>query len=271
MSAFPSDYILDQFGGLDAIRQQVDLARIRVAKSVLAQIAAGDRSATCAVSTSELGKTQQTLQVAELRALDLLLHWQRDARSQEGQEFRRCCSFAYDLRRSLPPPDDADEALKSWLLLSCAAVLGDRSADVRRYFREHPWAIPQPDAGRPNWMQLLFYTTAEAFLRVVRKQGWADLEHVAASVSSLREQQGQFEQAYLHQENGIRQTAALELVACYHLAKAVEVLALYVGTGEPARATDEVEFHVSRAERLIRRELLSWRCCSAGWGLQHEH
>lgn len=249
MSVFPSDFILQQFGGIEAIRKQVDASRVWLAKTVLVQIAAGSRSATSTLSASDLAQLQQALQVVELRALDLMQEWRRDARSLEGQEFRQFCSFAFDLRRALPKPANADDALKSCLLLACMAVLGDRSADIRRHFNEQPWAIPDPPETPSKWAQLLFYTTSDAFLRLVRKQGWLDLEAVARAVKSLREQQKQLEPAYLSQENGVRQAAALELVSFYHLAKAAEILGLYVGTGDPATATDEVEFHVTRAVR----------------------
>ncbi|MCF6154971.1 MAG: DEAD/DEAH box helicase [Candidatus Brocadia sp.] len=247
MSTHPSDFILQKFGGIDAIKKQAETARVWLAKTVLAQIAEGDSLAIAKLTPSELSQVQQALQIVELRALDLMQDWRRDFLSKEGQEFRQFCSLAFDLRRSLPKPENADDTLKSNLLLSCVAVLGDRSADIRRHFREHPWVIPHPQS--KNWGQRLFYTTADAFLRVVRKQKWTDLEEVATAIKNLREQQKDFESGYLDKENGVRQTAALELVAFYHLAKSIEVLGLYVGTGEPATATDEVEFHVSRAIR----------------------
>lgn len=228
---------------------RVDSARIWLANTVLAQISAGDRTVTATLSDVELAQIQQALQVVELRALDLLQDWHRDSRSQEGLEFRQFCSFAFDLRRSLPKPENPDEAIKGNLLLACVAVLGDRSADCRRHFSEQPWTPPQEQESTSNWAQQLFQMTADAFLRIVRKQGWSDLEEVANAITSLREQQKQFEPSYLDQENGVRQAAALELVAFYHFAKAIEVLGLYVGTGEPAPAIDEVEFHFSRATR----------------------
>ena len=249
LSAFPSDFILQKFGGIDAIKQQVETARVWLAKTVLAQIATGDALKAIVLSGPELEGVQQALQVVELRALDLMQEWRRDSRSLEGKQFRQLCSYAFDLRRSLPKPGNANDNLKSSLLLSCVAVLGERSADIRRHFREQPWSIPKSQVVNTNWAQQLFHETADAFLRVVRKQGWADLEEVANAIRSLREQQKQLEASYLGKENSVRQAAALELVAFYHLAKAIEILGLYTGTGQPATATDEVEFHITRAVR----------------------
>lgn len=249
MSAFPSDLILQQFGGIDVIKKQVETARVWLAKTMFAQIAVGDSSAAAVLSGSELAEVQQALQVVELRALDLMQEWRRDSQSLEGRQFRQLCSFAFDLRRSLPKHEDADDVLKFSLLLSCVAVLGDRSADIRRHLREQQWVIPTPQTTGANWAQQLFYDTADAFLRIVRKQGWADLEGVANAIKNLRDQQTQLEASYLEKENSVRQAAALELVAFYHLAKAIEVLGLHADTGEPATATDEVEFHITRAVR----------------------
>src|SRR5439155_25220684 len=112
------------------------------------------------LSASQLAQVQRALQVVELRALDLMQGWRRDSRSDEGQEFRRFCSFAFDLRRSLPKPEGEEDALKSCLLLSCVAVLGDRSADIRRHFAEQPWSIPACPQGAAGWAYRLFHTTA---------------------------------------------------------------------------------------------------------------
>src|SRR2546426_12567104 len=185
LSAFPSDYILQQFGGIDVIRQQAETARVWLAKTVLAQIASGDRSATATLTSSQLAQAQRALQLVELRALDLMAEWRREVRSREGQEFRQYCSFAFDLRRSLPQSADLEATLKSCLLLSCFAVLGDRSADVRRHFVEQPWTIPTGPEGAAGWAHRLFHTTADAFLRVVRKRGWTDLEEVAKAIINL--------------------------------------------------------------------------------------
>jgi len=249
LSALPSDFILEQFGGIDAIKKQVDTARAWLAKTVLVQISAGDTSTTAELSEVELAEVQKALQVVELRALDLMQEWRRDSRSNEGEEFRKLCSYAFDLRRSLPKPSDTEDSLKSSLLLSCMAVLGDRSADIRRHFHELPWYVPKTQDGDMTWAQELFHETADAFLRVVRKQGWLDLEEVANAIKNLREQQKKLEASYLENENSVRQVAALELVAFYHFAKAIEILGLYVGTGDSATAIDEVEFHTVRAVR----------------------
>jgi hypothetical protein len=250
LSAFPSDFILAQFGGKVTVEQQVEAAKVWLAKTVLAQIAAKDPGVSAPITPETANEIQQALQIVELRALDLMGEWRKEPRSDKGIEFREFCSFAFDLRRMLPGPPTVDDNLKKMMVLASTAILGDRTADVRRYFKENPWPVPASGgASNGSWAHRLFHGTADAFLRIVRKDGWADIGAVATRIQELRENQKQFEADYLKQENGLRQTAALELVSFYHLAKAVEVLAMFVGSGEPATAVDEVEFHMVRAMR----------------------
>lgn len=247
---FPSDLILEKIGGKQSIQAQAEAAKVVLAKTVLAQIAAKSRNATAALEQDTVTRMEQALALAELRAIDLMSEWKRDPQSKQGIEFREFCSLAFELRRVLPAPKQYEDNLKFMILLACVGVLGDRTTDVRRYFKDNPWVIPDVNnMARATWAHRLFYGTADAFLRIVRKEGWADLEAVANRIQELREGQKQFEKDYLRQENGIQQAAALELVAFYHLAKATELLGMFVGTGEPAAALDEVEFHVERAVR----------------------
>lgn len=248
MKAFPSDFLLEKFGGREEIESCVNAARVWSAKLVLRQIA-DDDEAKLDLPEPELSRFRRALQLTELRALDLMPEWRKDTRSDEGVEFRDFCSFAFDLRRILPQPVDTATKVKSDTLLVCAAVLGDRATDVRRHFSDQVWSIVESSLSDFNWGQRLFYTTTYALFRLVRKKGWKDLEDVAQAISCLREQQKDFESDYLNEENSLHQTAALELVSFYHFAKAIEVLGLFIGTGNPATAIDEVEFHVTRAIR----------------------
>ena len=56
---------------------------------------------------------------------------------------------------------------------------------------------------------------------------------VARAIAELRDSQRLYEREYLQQENGLRQVAAIRLVAFYQLAKAVEMLGIFVGKGTP--------------------------------------
>lgn len=252
MSAFPTDVLIAKAGGRDAIHATAQQAKVLMAKAILAGIADRSPASLPAVSSETTEILSDALRLIELRCLDLSPGWRRDVRSSEGIEFRDYCSQAFDIRRVLPLGDGVDGTVKGALALAAVGVLGERSADVRRYLNENPWPVPpvfQQEAESLGWPRFVLYAVADAFLRVVRKRDWGDLRAVATSIDTLRKSQNGYEQGYLTQENGVRQVAALELVAFYQLAKAIEVLGTFVGKGDPRTALDDVDYHFSRAIR----------------------
>jgi hypothetical protein len=241
----PSEAIFQQLGGLDALKRSVDEAKGWLVRSVLEQIATSDPNARVPCDPPSVERIEEVLRATELRALDLLPRWYQDPSSGDGQLFKTLCSGLFELRRALPPADVAQTRVKEMVLLACQGVIGDRTSDVRRYLRENAW--PDLVDGSDSWSRRVFADTADALLRVIRKDGWGDLEAVAEKIQALREAQSGLEGEYLLDKNGVRQAAALELVCYYHFAKSIEVLGLYAGTGEPPAAVDEIAFHLDKA------------------------
>lgn len=247
MSTFPTDILVAQSGGRGALESKAHDANVFLAKTVLMRIAARNQGAAFPLSPAMQASLEETLHLIELRCLDLSVAWRRDVRSDEGIEFRDYCSLAFDIRRVLPLGESDEDRVKSALRLAAVGILGDRSADIRRYLIENVWPVPELSAIDTSWPKTVLFRVADAFLRVVRKKNWDDLHSVARSITALRESQQQYERQYLNQENGLRQVAAMELVAFYQLAKAVEMLGVFVGKGTPSTALDDVDFHLSRA------------------------
>jgi hypothetical protein len=190
---------------------------------------------------------ERALSVAELTALELLDDWASDPKGAKATTFRSAASDAFYLLRAFLSVEQGAPVLLSYLRLASFAVLGDRSADARRWLREHPW--PQQDVKDLPWGERVFRSLSDAFLRVVRKDGWADLHHVAQAVNELRTLQQSFEVSYLKTTNGPTERRALELVALYHLAKAIELLGTYSAKGSPGAIVDELKFHFVRSIR----------------------
>lgn len=247
MSAFPTDILIAKTGGRQALDRTAHDSKVLLAKTVLKRIA--DRDSTAFISMSpDLAKNfEETLSLIEMRCLDLEIAWRRDSRSDKGVEFRDYCSLAFDIRRVLPLGKSEEACVKGAIRLAALGVLGDRSADIRRYLNENTWPIPELNAEEAEWPKLVLYRVADAFLRVVRKKNWADLREVARAIAELRQHQQVYEWEYLQEENGLRQVAAMELVSFYQMAKAVEMLGVFVGKGTPRTAMDDVDFHLSRA------------------------
>lgn len=180
--------------------------------------------------------------LAELRLLDLL----EEDKSTTNTNIQPTASAWFDLLRVQSPPKRTRELLKAAIRLACAGVIADRSADVRRELKRWQWE--RTIDVNESWGGRLFLTLADSFIRTIRKSGWEDLNRVAASVLQLREQQKQMEAGYL-EKNGINQSAALELVSLYHIARAVELVAEYSGTGSPADSIDKVDLQYLRSKR----------------------
>ena len=249
MTAFPTDILIAKAGGHELLNSKTHDARVLIAKNVLKRIADRDSNSCLSIPLETKRNSEEVLHLIELRCLDLAVAWRRDVQSKEGNEFRKNCSLAFDIRRMLSLEENEEVRVKSTIRLVTVGILGDRSADVRRYLNEIEWPVPEIEANSVAWPKLVLFNVANAFLRVVRKQNWDDLYAVADAISSLRESQKIYEEKYLEQENGFQQVAAFELIAFYQLARAVEMLGVYIGKGTPSTALDDIDFHLSRAIR----------------------
>lgn len=171
---------------------------------------------------------ERVAQTMETVVMDLLLN--PDDESEQLHLLRQCAADAYRLYRVLPEKkvmlDEAELSLRR----SALAVLGDLGADAARNLREKPWPTLEIESG--DWRARTLSTIIDIWLRLIRKQGWDDRDAVLERISMLRQAQGTFESSYLNGAEGHgAKAAALELMALYHLAKAAEILALYVTDG----------------------------------------
>lgn len=238
---------LQEAFGHDRYANALGASRGWLLKTVLEEVRGGDPGRLAALGEQEALLVERALSVAELTALELLDDWANEPKSSKAAAFRTAMSEAFYLLRAYLSIEQGAPALLSYLRLAAFAVLGDRSADVRRWLREHPW--PQQDVTEATWDDHVFRVLSDAFLRVVRKDGWSDLHHVAKAIAELRTLQKSFEAEYLNGTANAPERRALGLVALYHLAKAVELLATYSAKGTPSAIVDELKFHFVRAIR----------------------
>ncbi|QVW35182.1 DEAD/DEAH box helicase [Geobacter sulfurreducens] len=160
----------------------------------------------------------------ELAVIDLL-------DDEQGiNSLRQISADAFHILRVLPRPESSLEGAKACLRLACLGVIGERGVDARRVLKEMPWAALPLDSAL--WGERTLATILEVWLRIIRKDGWDDLDAVQAQVIALRQQQANYEAEYLNAQNSEPRTAAWELVALYHLSKAAELLAIFTTQGE---------------------------------------
>jgi superfamily II DNA/RNA helicase len=235
--------ILESIGGRQVIEQAAADARNRFGANVLAAIAP-----EAAWTGEDASLLRKYLDATELAALTLCgeVNTSRLV-DDDAKLLRDLCSFAFEFHRALGDAPEQPQRLKQALNATCEAVLSNRVDDWRRWRLTAGWPVPDTKAEPSNWATHLFEESCDAFLRLVRKDGWADLRAVAEFVARLREQQSQHEAAYLAARNGIKQVAALEVITFYHFAKAVETAAEFTGHGRPNDALGDVELHMRHA------------------------
>lgn len=161
----------------------------------------------------------------ELRVFDLL------EEGTSSESLRHAAAEAFQVARALPWPENA-MAAGEWLLrLGCCSVLGDRAADFRRILLDAK-LLPDLPTEHENWGCRVWASILELWLRLLRKNGWEDFDAVQRRVAALRKDQREHEPAFLEKAEQAKDPApAWQLIAEYHLAKAAEVLALYLSQG----------------------------------------
>lgn len=177
---------------------------------------------TCAGKLSD-DELQFVANGLDLRVFDLL---DRD----DVELIRVAASDAFQVSRALPHPETTVVAAEWLVRLGCLGTLGDRAADVRRLLIEG--GLPDLELESSDWGVRVWASILDIWLRLFRKQGWQDLDVVQQRVAALRTDQRQYEPQFLtHAEERKDARPAWELMSEYHLAKAAEILAIYLAQG----------------------------------------
>lgn len=171
----------------------------------------------------------------ELRAFGLL-------DGDDAEALRHASVQAFQVARSLPRGPLPLDAAAALVRLGCLGVLGDRGADVRRLLLDE--ALPGLPLDATDWGTRVSASVLDIWLRLFRKQGWDDLDAVQQRVASLRADQRAHEPTFLARAEERKDARpAWELMSQYHLAKAAEILGVYLSQGS-------VEGHYDIREQL---------------------
>ena len=145
-------------------------------------------------------------------------------------ELRSAAAEAFQVARVLPRSESPTEAAQALVRLGCLGVLGERGADVKRILSGED--LPGLPIDSDDWGVRVHSTILDVWLRLLRKNGWDDLDTVQAHVSRLRSDQSNYEPPFLHEaEEEQDPTPAWGLISAYHLAKAAEILGMYQSQG----------------------------------------
>ncbi|MBS0923570.1 DEAD/DEAH box helicase [Providencia sp. JGM181] len=155
---------------------------------------------------------------------------------------------AFGLMRVLPIPEDVDQRVFHVLHMAGLAYAGDRWTDLRRWFEEHEQDIQVPSVADAAWNKRVVFRLFDAWVRLLRKRSWDDLDQIAEIIVGLRHDQALHERVFLDQAQGAaRQSEAIRLVSLYHWAKATERLSTYMLQGEPLAIESELDQHFEAA------------------------
>ena len=143
------------------------------------------------------------------------------------RQLQLAAADAFCLLCALPRPADPIAAGKSLLRAGSLAVLGDKGADAAQWLKNEPWAELPIDS--ENWPERTWATVLDVWLRLIRREHYADLNVALERISRLRDAQPDFEKNHLAgREPAHAKVVALELIGLYHLAKAAEILVGYM-------------------------------------------
>jgi hypothetical protein len=188
----------------------------------------------------EVEFSTQALQLLLFEALE-------NARNDPGT--RQLCSQIFSLART-QLPQGSDVASRRTLLRICAiGWLADQWPLAAKLLVDVQLPVQvEPDA---SWSERVTGNLIDAWLLLLRKRDWHDIDALLDIVSSLRREQQEHERVYLEQEGHSAHPAAWELVSLYHLARAVEIIANFITQGESDKRFDvrqQVESHFDRAQ-----------------------
>lgn len=160
------------------------------------------------------------------------------------------CRECASLMAACPVPRQPIQRMVHVLKMFAYAYLGEKWEAMKRYIGENKSVWETGLDGDSPWDHRLLSGIYRATLHLGRKESWSDLSDAAAAIARLRDEQKTFEKEYLDRtEQSHRTGAALQLLALYHLAKAVEMTGVYMGRGTPHDIEDHLNLHFRNARR----------------------
>lgn len=224
-----------------------------VASAVGEQLDLADDLASARTSRAiELAERVATAyEMAAVEAVDALISPGAGDEAARRRDIAQAGAFrAYELRRTIPLPDNAFDRIFEALHLGALAYCGDRWAELRAWLKEREDALAPPSVASAGWEERLVSHIYESWLRLLRKDGWDDLDRIATLIAGLRQDQAEYEPAALDlEESAARRAVAMRLVALYHWARATELLSQYMLQGSPAEIDTELDRHFEAAHR----------------------
>jgi hypothetical protein len=267
---------LEKHWAIDALERADRLKAFAISNAWLVKQATGKQLHVSFVDSPDdlalLERAALAYELAALEGVHYLLYPGSDAESSRLRDQAQAAAFqCFQLSQVLPVPDQREKSIFHMLHLAGLAYAADRWNDLRRWIRDQGATIAAPSVAEVDWDKRLLFRLYDCWLRLLRKNSWDDLDSVREIVAGLREDQKAFEAQLLKAEHPEETTAlAIRLVSLYHLAKATELLAVYMLQGEPAGISAELDRHFEASGKAALRAqdpplqvLINWLHLSA--------
>ncbi|MEZ5124921.1 MAG: DEAD/DEAH box helicase [Thermoleophilia bacterium] len=205
----------------------------------------------CTLDSNDQRRTEMlaaAYEIAALEGLDALLDGRSDEEGLRLQAQAQAGAHrAYGLLRVIPEPSTPEDTMLRTLRLGAFAYCSDRWTDLRRYLAEPSLAATSPLAAG-DWDKRVLAGVYSAWVSLLRKRDWNDLNSVADAVSILRSEQDKYEAHLLEgTDSAAAEGLALRLLALYHWARATELLGQYMIQGQPRSIDAELDKHFEAA------------------------
>lgn len=244
---------IDQHWAVSAAGTERRDRAAEVAKHRLVQAAVGQQIRLDFQEVPEdetlLERLATAYEIASAEGIHALIHPSSGEENDRLRDQAQAGAFrAFELRRVMRISTDPEARVFHVLHLAALAYSGDRWADMRRWLKEHHDETTPPSAANALWDRRVLFRLYECWIRLVRKDGWDDLDGIREVIAGLREDQRAYESQLLESEHdSAAQALAFRLIALYHWAKATELLAVFILQGQPPAIAPELDKHFEAA------------------------
>lgn len=224
---------------------------INMANEALVHVAIGNqinRPPTVDPNRDELLTLAATAaEVAAVEYFDALNHPSKETQPQ-ASDAQSAAYLAFDLLRSVHPPEGAAERCFFALHLSALGYVAERWPEVRRWIRDNHYEIPPDFVEGGGWDARVLSSIYSCWEALFRKNGLSDLVSVGTAVAKLRREQSEYEPHLLRGGiEGEQVALALRLVALYHWARATEIVATFLAQGGAPGVMAAIDQHFDSA------------------------
>lgn len=184
----------------------------------------------------------KALEIIEFKTIEL---W-----NSKKPEFVEYCANYLDVALLLPIPKQINEKINWILKLISFGYLGEDWQKIRNFLIDNENLV-NFDSQDNAWVEKLYVQLYKAIFYIVRKKSWKDLSYAQNIISELRNEQKKLEKELFEsiKDNSEKKAIAFDLASLYHLAKAIELIALYQNAGKPNDIQEQLDFHFESAQK----------------------